>query len=183
MKNLILIFAATLCIISTSVAQDNNDDLAFDGFHKSITIDLKRKDLIGGIKYDMRLSKGRMDGIGFKTGFATFSANRTESDLRQNTTVAALPFELNYVLGKKTHAFVTGIGVISTFAARPATRKINDVDLDVDGLEVIGGFLSLGYRYAPLKNGLTFQINYIPTWVKNDIYTARTQISIGYAFK
>jgi hypothetical protein len=91
-----------------------------------------------------------------------------------------IPLELSMLLGKSTHYFESGLGLgyhsYSTKLGSSAEDKsFNSLNLS----------LRIGYCYRPLKNGLFFNIAFIPmfsvgssAWVRNS-----EQISIGNPFQ
>ncbi len=183
MKKLPLLFALIVGILFSANAQGSNKASSFDGFQKSITFDITGKSITRGLKFDTRLKRGQRNGYGVKIGLATFSADSFESPGNQRVPVLATPIELNYIFGKKRHGLVTGVGAIPTFATSSFERSINGVTLQGNGVDLVGGFFTIGYRFTPLKKGVSVQINHTPTFFKNDIRNTFTGISIGYAFK
>ncbi len=183
MKKSPLLFAIIFGIIFSANAQFKNETSNFNSFQKSITFDITGKSITRGLKFDMRLKRGQRHGYGIKVGLATFSADRIESLGRNNIPVISSPIEVNYIFGKKRHGFVTGIGAIPTFASSAFEREINGSTLEGESLDLVGGFLTLGYRFTPLKKGITVQVNHTPTFFKDGINNTFTGISIGYAFK
>jgi len=184
MKNPILIIAAFLCICFTTSAQDIKDSPSFDGFHKSISYQFKGFNYTRGFRYDMRLVRGKMNGIGFSVGLSDFNGTRTENNISTREKVVGIPIELNYVIGERKHGFITGLGAIPTYNKEEVIRRSFDgSDMELQGLDIVGGYVILGYRFAPLDNGFTFQLNCNPTFLKDGSYNARLGVSIGYAFK
>ena len=183
MKKLPLLFAIIFGIIFSANAQNRNETSNFNSFQKSITFDITGKSITRGLKFDMRLNRGQRYGFGIKVGLGAFSADAVEFFDRQNISVLSAPIEVNYVFGKKRHGFVTGIGAIPTFASSAFEREINGSILEGESIDLVGGFFTLGYRFTPLKKGITMQVNHTPSFFKDGIKNSFTGISIGYAFK
>lgn len=183
MKKLPLLFALIFGIIFSANAQSSKEVSNFNSFQKSITFDISGKTITRGLKFDMRLKRGQRNGYGIKLGLARFSADRLESFDNQSVSVFATPIEVNYIFGKKRHGLVTGVGAIPTFASSSFERSINGSNLEGKNLDIVGGFLTLGYRFTPIKKGITVQVNYTPSFYKDRISDTFTGISIGYAFK
>jgi len=184
MKNPILIIAALFCICFSSFAQDKNDDPSFEGFNKNISYKFKSFTYDRGFRYDMRLNRGRMDGLGFAVGLSSFNGVNTENNISNTERVLSVPVELNYIFGKRRNGFVTGLGVLPTYNKDEVIRKSFDgSDIALRDVDIIGGYAVLGYRYTPLDNGFTFQLNLNPTILKDGSFNTRMGVSIGYTFK
>jgi hypothetical protein len=183
MKKLPLLFALIFGIIFSANAQSSKEVANFNSFQKSITFDITGKSITRGLKFDMRLKRGQRNGYGFKLGLARFTADGVESFDNQTVSVFAAPIEVNYIFGKKRHGLVTGIGAIPTIASSSFKRSINGSTLKGESIDLVGGFFTIGYRFTPLKKGITVQVNHTPSFFKDEIRNTFTSISIGYAFK
>ncbi len=162
----------------------------FNGYHKNIFIEGLGGNLLLGVNYDMRLNRGRMDGIGFRAGVGGMSFTGTTNYGEPVTIgIVTLPLEFNHVLGKRRSSLLTGVGVIPVFAS--ADSKGQTITAD-DGTKTVinqgefgfgGAYLSLGYRFQPLRNGIMFQINWNPLINKSGFQPSWFGIGIGVGFK
>ncbi len=182
MKNLPLLLAIFLGIIFSAKAQDTERTSSLTSFQKSITFDVRGNNLTRGIKYDMRLNRGQRHGIGFRVGLSVFNATPAETIDNTLNPVFAAPIELNYIFGKGRHGFVTGLGAIPAISGSAYLKTVNNSVLQGEELDVIGGFMTLGYRYTSIGKGITLQVNYTPRYLKNETFDTHTSISLGYTF-
>lgn len=190
MKKLYLLLIATI-FTGFAFAQSNettSTSKTFDGFHKNIFVEGLGAGLLGSINYDMRLNKGRMDGIGFRAGIGGIYANGTDPQGKIiQVGILSIPLEVNYLLGKKRSSFIAGIGVLPGYGSIKGIEDVTivneQVSVDVDGFDFLGTYLSLGYRFQPLRNGFMFQINWNPIISGGKISPSWFGISIGYGFK
>jgi len=184
MKNLILI-SATLLFITTSIfAQKKKEVPVFDGYHKNITVELLGSHIAHGINYDMRLRKGRMDGIGFRAGIGGVKLSASDGEDAASLGIVTFPIEFNHIVGKKRHGFIAGLGVLPVYASiKGSGPTFGNSDIEIEGFGIVGGFASLGYRFQPLKNGFTWQINYNPLILRGGGFQSYAGISFGIGFK
>ncbi len=184
MKNSFLI-TATLLFIATSIfAQKRKEIPEFYTYHKNITMELLGSHILHGVNFDMRLKKGRMDGLGFRAGIGGLSLNGNNGADEASIGLVTFPIEINHIIGKKRHGFVSGIGVLPVYAAVSGSGpSFNNQSVEVDGFGIAGGFATLGYRFQPLRNGFTWQFNYNPFVVKGVGYQSWIGIQIGIGFK
>lgn len=190
MKRTLLLFACIFIAVSifaqTSEIQSNQT--AFDGYHKNIFVEGLGAGLLGSINYDMRLTKGRMDGIGFRAGIGGIYADATDPQGKIiKVGILSIPLEVNYLLGKKRSSFIAGIGVLPGYGSIKGIEDVTivneQVSMNVDGFDFLGAYLSLGYRFQPLRNGLMFQVNWNPIISGGKVSPSWFGISIGYGFK
>ncbi|NBC24654.1 MAG: hypothetical protein GVX78_03460 [Bacteroidetes bacterium] len=77
MKKFFLIAIIGLLLNSMLLGQDDNSTKGmvpqFDSYHKNIYAEFLGSHILLGVNYDMRLKKGRMDGIGFRAGIGGLS--------------------------------------------------------------------------------------------------------------
>ncbi len=124
---------------------------------KSGFIEYGGNGLIASINYDARFLKTQ-DGFGYRIGLGAVL-----TDVFRARAGLTIPIGLNYLAGKKSHFFESGLGLT----------------IDVDAGEVI--FVpSIGYRYQPLHNGFTFRIFASPLIRHSSIFWAG--LSFGYKF-
>lgn len=197
MKKLLLSFIGIFIAVATFAQSENDNHMqpAFDGYHKNIFVEGLGAGLLGSINYDMRLQRGRIDGIGFRAGIGGFAGKVTVYDENptrgwyqdygshilfgdeksENGYVVTFPLEANYLIGKRRSYFIAGIGAIPLFVSVPS-RNIGKFGIGA-------GYLSLGYRFQPLRNGFMFQINWNPIISDGNISPNWLGISVGYGFK
>lgn len=121
---------------------------------------LKNTQLTGN--FDMRLKPGRNDGFGVRAGLGTDMYN------------IIMPVSLNYLAGAKKSSFEAGIGVTPTLGLLSfRSPGLND------------GFISVGYRYQPINEGLMFRANWTK-WTSlfsnEPSYDPMLSFSVGYSF-
>ena len=152
---------------------------AFNTYHKNIYVEGLGSSIIGGVHYDMRLNKGRMDGIGFRAGVGLAPLS--------GVTLATLPLEFNHVLGKKRSSLITGIGIIPSIVVMNRENVYLDdnqpISINERVVGLAGAYLTLGYRFQPLRNGVMFQINWNPILSGSTLSPRWFGISLGYGFK
>lgn len=189
MKKLFLLFIGILVAGATFAQTEvyNSTQPAFDGFHKNIFVEGLGAGLLGSVNYDMRLQRGRMDGIGFRAGIGGANLNGTDDyGEPAHIGIITVPLEFNYLVGKKRSSFLAGIGLLPIYASVQGNGTINTTGerafIDAEGFG-FAGYLSLGYRFQPLRNGFMFQINWNPLISKSGFSPAWLGLSIGYGFK
>jgi len=181
-----LLIACILIGMSLNLAAQERAIPTFDTYHKNIYVGLLGSNLLIGANYDMRLKKGRMDGIGFRAGVGGMNLSGTD-DFGEEVKlgVLTLPLEVNYVVGKRRSGFVAGIGALPMFVdveGRGTTDGYEYIDVDNSGFGV-AGFLDLGYRLQPLKNGFMMQINWNPIFSSEGFSAQWIGIGLGIGFK
>ncbi len=110
---------------------------------KSLYLELGGNALFYSINYDTRFAH-KQDGIGAKIGVSLY---RSEA--------IAIPFHLNYIIGKNNHGLELGAGVYAFH------RFINGPDNILFPSGVVA------YRYQPLKKHFTFRAGWTPTFAKS----------------
>lgn len=158
-------------------AQSNKSIPSFEGRHKNIYLELLGSHVLAGVNFDMRLNKGRMDGIGFRVGVGGISAELADVG------IVTFPIEINHLIGKRRSSFEAGVGILPIYAT--SIGEITDYDyVTEDGMAFAGGFLTLGYRYQPLGNGFMAQIQWNPLILRGSGFNAGwLGIGLGMGFK
>ncbi len=172
MKKLLFLF---ICLLVANIifAQTQSDTLnqplsTFSGYHKNIFMEGLGPGLFGSINYDMRLHRGRMDGIGFRAviggaiGNATYAVGDpikfdcggvfeiTYQDTRNaKVNIVSFPMEVNYLVDKKISSFIAGVGVLPVYITIPTK--------DAEDFGLIDSFLSLGYPFNRFETALCFK--------------------------
>lgn len=156
------------CAVLATFAQTENKLT----YRKSINVDLLGGGIAANLSFDMRLKKGVQDGLGFRAGIGGFSMNNaitTDAEGNRgvsNFSLVTIPLEVNYLIGKRRSAFETGAGILTLYGTSNGAivnqNTNNIVTYDAKGFDFGAIYLKLGYRFQPLKNGITFNFAYTP---------------------
>lgn len=143
-------------------------------YKKAVFIEALGAGGIGSANLDLRLNKNHNDGFGVRLGFGKgefFESNETNNTNRYSS----LPIGLNYIKGKKQSGIELGLGVSPQFTF---SKVINGPKISALG------FLTAGYRFQPLKEGLLFRAAWNPyISTLHGLNSSWYGISIGYGFK
>lgn len=167
------------------LGQKNREIPTFTGYHKNIYLELRGSHIGAGVNYDMRLQKGRMDGIGFRVGIGGISA----SGISQNTEIRAglvtFPIEFNHIVGKRKSSLVTGVGILPVYASVTGNGELTNFQfVQGEGFGIGAGFLTFGYRLQPLGTGFMMQFNWNPMIIRGSGFnTGWFGLSLGVGFK
>lgn len=160
---------------------------AFTGHHKNIYMEFLGSSVLAGVNFDMRLKKGRMDGIGFRAGIGGFSASGTDQETNTQISggIVTFPIELNHLIGKRRSSFETGIGILPMYATVSGVGELTDYQyIRGEGFGIAGGYLTLGYRLQPLKTGFMLQFNWNPMILRGSGFnTGWFGLGLGVGFK
>ncbi len=155
-------------------------------FHKAFYVEGLRNDVFLSLNYDMRLQRGRSDGPGIRVGIGGARFTALDFDSFVDVGATSVPLEFNYLVGKRRHAFETGVGV------NPFLVNLNGFTVEDDdslyfmndvmgfGMNVFG---KIGYRFKPIRKGLVFRANWTPILSGNGFDNGWISIAIGYGFK
>lgn len=185
MKNkALLILIISLFSFFTSHAQRNFSP-EFDSRHKNIYAELFGSNIIAGVNFDMRLNKGQNDGIGFRVGVGGLSVSGFDQNTELNLGVVTFPLEVNTVVGKRRSSLIAGAGLLPIYATVSGQGELTNYEyVSGDGFGLAGGFLTLGYRHQPLRNGLMFQFNWNPMILRGSGFNAGwIGLGVGVGFK
>lgn len=178
-KEMLIVLFLTFC---STVTFSQKAVPEFDSYHKNIYGEFLGSSLLFGVNYDMRLNKGRMDGIGFRAGIGGFSLSGTDQDVSARAGVVTMPLEFNHLIGKRSSSFVSGVGILPAYAS--ARVESPETSLSFNGVDIIGGFFTLGYRYQPKKTGVMFQVNWNPMILQGSGLNAGwIGLGLGVGFK
>lgn len=166
-----LCFMLLILIITTSDKIFAQDSLKTTSRAKNIYIEGLGSSFTFSINYDTRFSNTR-NGFGGRIGVGFLPS--------KGNTILIFPAGINYILGKRSDFFETGIGVF--VAAGEAEARQNPYNTTKEIRTNLGGSLTIGYRYQPLHGGINFRANgnllilgqYVFPW---------PGVSIGYTFK
>lgn len=135
----------------------------FTGYHKNIYVEFLGSNLLVGVNYDMRLKKGRMDGIGFRAGIGGISVSGFDQNTEVNLGIVTFPIEFNHVVGKRRSSLIAGVGLLPIYATISGDGELTDYEyVQEEGFGLVGGFLTFGYRLQPLRTGFMMQFNWNP---------------------
>lgn len=184
MKKVFLILTV-LALSLLNVNASEKELPIFESYHKNIYGELFGSNIVYGVNYDMRLKKGRMDGIGFRAGIGGLSASGSDYQNSASLGLVTFPLEFNHLLGKRRSSFISGVGLLPVYASLTANGEITNHELlKVEGFGLAGGFLTLGYRFQPLKTGVMFQVNWNPLILRGSGFTAGwIGLGLGIGFK
>ena len=141
-------------------------------YRKSVFVEVLGNGIIMSLNYDMRLQRHKNDGVGFRVGMGLGEYfPKIENDLNR---YISLPVNLNYIVGKQRSGLETGIGItpqisLTTLEDNPQTKSI--------------GYLNMGYRFQPLKDGLILRAVWTPYYYNKEFYTNWAGVSVGYSFR
>lgn len=179
MKTLLAVFALLMMIQVQSIAQ--KEIPAFDGYHKNIYVEGLGSSIGLGVNFDMRLEKGRLDGVGFRAGVGGISFSNSSGD---NLGIVTFPLELNYLVGNGRNSLVAGIGLLPAYAGLRITDVTDNLSVDLEGFGLAGGFVNFGYRLQPRDRGFMFQINWNPLILRGSGFNMGWfGIGMGIGFK
>jgi hypothetical protein len=178
-------FTFSLSLIVATLLNAQKPLPEFQTRHKNIYVELFGSHILAGINFDMRLKKGKMDGIGLRGGIGGLTAKGTTQNTDIRAGLVTFPLEFNHLIGKRRSSFETGIGILPVYATVSGQGELTDNKFFIkEGFGVVGGFLTLGYRYQPLKNGLMFQANWNPLILRGSGFQfGWIGIGIGMGFK
>lgn len=184
-KNYLALIAAFGLFICSASAQVENTTPSFSTYHKNIYGEFFGSSVLTGINYDMRLNRGQMDGIGFRVGVGGVSLKGSNNGGNYKLGVVTFPIEFNNLVGKEKHFFQSGVGLLPAYATYSGKGEITDNQfVKAEGFGLAGGFLSMGYRFQPINNGVFFQANWNPLILKGEGFKAGwIGLGIGVGFK
>ncbi|MFM9950894.1 MAG: hypothetical protein ACKV1O_23360 [Saprospiraceae bacterium] len=166
-------------------AQKTREIPVFEGHHKNIYVEFLGSNLLVGVNYDMRLRKGRMDGIGFRVGVGGISASGFDQNTEINLGIVTFPMEFNHVVGKRRSSLVAGVGLLPIYATISGEGELTDYEyVQAEGFGLAGGFLTFGYRLQPLRTGFMMQFNWNPMILRGSGFNPGwIGLSMGIGFK
>ena len=178
MKRLFEVLALFMMIQVPSIAQ--NDIPAFNSYHKNIYMEAEGSFIRAGVNFDMRLEKGRLDGMGFRLGIGGFSGDAGGYG-RYIEGMVIFPLEFNYLVGSGRNTLVAGVGMMPAYAS---VEVIENVDVSINGFGFAGAFVNFGYRLQPRDRGFMFQVNWNPILLRGRGFEyASFGIGMGIGFK
>lgn len=135
------------------------------------------------MNYDTRFAKGRNDGLGGRVGIGGLGFSTTDDQGNKVTAgLVTVPIVLNYIVGNQRSGLELGAGATILYAS-----SSGDSDGGVDDFIEVGmgasGFLNVGYRAQPIRNGPIFRLTWTPALNISGFSPSWLGISLGYAFK
>ncbi len=157
----------------------------FNGHHKNIFVEFLGSHGLMGANFDMRLKKGRMDGIGFRAGIGGVYFQGEDENSSASLGLVTFPIEFNHLVGKRRSSFVSGVGILPVYAALNASGEVVDNQyVSVEGFGIGGGFLTLGYRLQPRGTGFMLQFVWNPLILRGSGFRAGwVGLGMGIGFK
>ncbi|RDV15293.1 hypothetical protein DXT99_09490 [Pontibacter diazotrophicus] len=152
-------------------------------YNKAIFVEALGNGIGISANYDMRIKRGVQDGFGFRAGIGGLSANGTDTDGRSvDASIITFPLAVNYLIGERRSAFEAGLGITPIYANADVYDTNNTGITDAKGWGT-SGFINLGYRFQPLKNGFVFRFDWTPAFNSTGFSPAWFGISAGIGFK
>ncbi len=184
-----LFFCGILLALSFEVsqAQPKAPEKLFGGdepakFHKNVFVEVLGNGLLVSANYDMRLKRGIQDGLGFRVGVGGGRIEGTTNDGDYlDASLLTIPLSVNYLVGKRRSAFEAGIGVTPVFVN--ADLAIIDDEITYGKGWGAIGFLNLGYRFQPIRNGVMFRADWTPVIYSEGFSPGFFGVSLGFGFK
>ena len=186
MKLKLLLFAMLFTTAKVMLsAQTGRPAPEFDTYHKNIYVEGLGSSLLIGVNFDMRLQKGRMDGIGFRVGVGGARAAGSQNNTNISGAIVTFPLEFNHLLGKRRSSFETGVGLLPAYITANAQGELTDGEyIEGEGLTLAGGYVTLGYRFQPLKTGPMFRIAWNPMVLRGvGFHAGWIGVGVGVGFK
>ncbi len=181
----ISLFVLSFGLPKISIAQKKAPPV-FETRHKNVYVEALGSSILLGAHFDMRLKKGQMDGAGLRAGIGGVSVRARTDSLRVTLGAVVFPLEFNYVTGKRRSSFVAGVGLLPMYATLSASGTVDGESgvLVEDGFTFIGGFVNMGYRFQPLRNGLMLQLTLTPLILRGaGLIPLNFGLGLGFGFK
>ncbi len=151
----------------------------------SVFIEFLGNGVLSSANVEIMANKGTTSGWAFRVGIggAGIDGYSVEGE-RFSAGLITLPLQATYIVGERRSAFEAGFGLTPLYVNA-------NVDGDFgNGRESIGGrgfgtlgFLNMGYRLKPLKNGFLLKINWTPAISNTGFYPSWFGLSLGYSFR
>ncbi len=180
MKKPLILLVITFIAFSTFGQSAKKEIPVFSTYHKNIYVELLGSSIGAGLHFDMRLNKGRMDGIGFRAGIGGINIAASDENNVAKVGLITFPIEFNHLIGKRRSSFITGVGLLPAYASASIQ---GDRNAKGKGFGLAGGFLDIGYRFQPKKTGFMFQINWNPLINSSGLSAGWFGIGLGMGFK
>jgi hypothetical protein len=178
MRFLLLLLVSTWIHVCPSLAQD----FYRPGRNQAVYVEGLGSGILLSVNYDMRFRRGVQDGLGMRVGVGGASLSGTDgTGQTASIGIVTVPLMVNYLVGKRRSAFEVGAGLTPGYASARVTSS--GTYQSAEGFGVFAGFLNVGYRLQPLRNGVVFRINWSPAINEYGFQPSWFGISLGYGFK
>ena len=141
------------------------------GFRKAVFAEALGNSFLS-LNYDMRLERFKNNGLGIRTGLGL--GQLFDDEFADFNRYVAIPVTINYLIGAKRHGLETGVGITPQIALLNSGKSAQIKPL---------GFVNVGYRYQPLKDGLLFRATWAPHIDSGSAQYIWFGASIGYSFR
>lgn len=141
------------------------------GFRKAVFAEALGNSLLS-LNYDMRLERFKNNGLGIRAGLGL--GQLFDNEFADFNRYVAIPVTINYLIGAKHHGLETGVGITPQIALTNSGKSAQIKPL---------GFVNVGYRYQPLKDGLLFRATWAPHIDSGSAQYTWFGASIGYSFR
>jgi hypothetical protein len=140
---------------------------------RNVFIEVGAAGLFFSANYDTRFSQ-RRDGLGGRLGLGWWHA--------ANTTFVTVPFQLNYLVGSRSHFFEAGAGATYMYVSEPYFgNPLIGHNPQVNNSTVVTT-TTIGYRYQPFNGGLNLRVSFNPMLLEGTLIPD-FGASVGYTFK
>jgi hypothetical protein len=174
------------CLLFFSALQAQRRPVpVFDTRHKNIYVEFLGSNLVTGVNFDIRLQRNRLDGPGLRAGIGGLNVTVADDVNYYDLGVVTMPLEFNHLVGKRRSKFEAGIGILPIYASLEGTGEAtNHRYVNGTGFGLAGGFINLGYRYQPLRNGLMFRFTWNPMVLRDSGFNSGwVSFGLGFGFK
>jgi len=181
MKNLMLLITLNFCCFYQVMGQYASPEKR----QTSVFIEFLGNGILSSANVEVMAKKGTTSGWAFRAGIGGAGIDGYADDgERFSAGLIALPLQATYIVGERRSAFEAGFGLTTIYVNA-------SVDGDFgNGRETIGGrgfgtlgFLNMGYRLKPLKNGFLLKVNWTPAISNTGFYPSWFGLSLGYSFR
>lgn len=176
MKNTCLLALAVGMLGYRSLAQEA---VPPTGRNKAVYVEGLGSGVLLSANYDFRF-KPTQDGLGMRIGLGGGTFSDQNSNARAG--LVTLPVQVNYLVGKRRAAFEMGAGVTPIYVNASGTNQATGDFISGNGFGAFGS-LNLGLRLQPIRNGVVFRLNWVPTVSNTGFYPRWLGVSLGFAFK
>jgi hypothetical protein len=141
------------------------------------------------LNFDMRTEKGRRDRWGFRVGYENFNFSAKDTGTGEGVTLklAAVPFGINYLFGKRKGFLELGAGatyfIIKLNGKILSNSEIEGYQADIfnENISTVVGTFNIGYRHVPYGSGIMYRFVISPLVITNKIIPFFGS-SLGYKF-
>ena len=153
-----------------SYAQTTNakSDSTLNKRVQSVYVELGGPGILLSINYDGRFGNNRT-GFGYRSGLGFIPGS--------NGQIITIPAQLNYLLGGGGHYLEIGAGATLILINGNGSTDL----FSKNSSTALFGTMVFGYRYQPVKGGLTIRAGYTPIFDSDQLY-AFFGISVGRTF-